>query len=118
MLANTLTLTINSVAKVLTRVNQDDFASYYQLKSATEKITLQVRNSDETVKNKTVKYDRHNVFVEWTIYATPTSFEEYYSYSTTWRMPESNDPVKLGYLVAASNTLAAAQSAAIIAGDS
>jgi hypothetical protein len=119
MLPATLTLTINAVAKVLTRIDpRNNEGSLYQLKSATEKITLQVRHSTAKSKLTPANEDVHNVFFEHTIYATPTSFVENYKFSATFRMIESNDPVKLGYLVAACNTLVAANSAAIIAGDS
>lgn len=120
MLANTLTLTINSVAKVLTRINQDNYGSEYRLKSATEVLTLQIRNSTEkaTVKSPSV-IDRHNMFFEHTVYAVPgTSPEYYYSMSAVMRMNSSSDPAQLGHIVPAFNTLLNAQAAAIIGGES
>ncbi len=47
MLANTLTLTVNSVAKVLTRINQDNYGSEYRLLSATERYTLKIRHQSQ-----------------------------------------------------------------------
>jgi hypothetical protein len=98
--AATITITVNAVAKVLNRVNQDDFGSFYSLRSATEEITLQIRNSTEAAKGLSPAILRHNIFVERTIYATPTTAEEYYSFTGTIREYTTSDPVKTGYLSA------------------
>lgn len=116
MFANTLTLTINAIAKTLLRVNQDNFGSTYLYKSATERINVQFRNSTENGNKLAV--DRHNMFVEWTIYATTTSVEEYYTFSATLRQNQVNDPVKLDQLVAGAITLLTAQKTGLIGGES
>lgn len=118
MLATTLTVTINSVAKVLLRVNQDNFSSQYQLKSATESLVLKIRNTTEKSAGQT--YDRHNVELSWLIYATPTAFEQHYVSSQTFktRSGSANDPTVLAQQVAGLATLVNAQAAAIVAGDS
>lgn len=118
MLANTLTVTINSVAKVLTRINQDGFASQYQLVSATEKLVLKIRNSTE--KSNGYLYDRHNVELSWLIYATPTVLEQHYVASQTFKTRQlaNNDPTILVQEVAGLATLVNAQAAAIAQGDS
>lgn len=68
MLANTITLTVNGVAKVLVRINSSDaYASEYRLGSTTDEYRMKVRHTN-TTKNG-VKYDRHNVEVVHTIYA-------------------------------------------------
>lgn len=118
MLANTLTVTLNSVAKVLTRVNQDNFGSVYRLRSATELITLQIRNTEEKATIKAPAIERHNMFFEHTVFATPTTAAEYYSVSAVMRMYTVSDPVKLGYAVTGFNTLLNAQAAGIISGES
>lgn len=117
MLANTLTLTINSVAKVLSRINQDKYSSEYRLTTATERISLQIRHSVETPKGVVGAVDRHNVFVERVVFATPSTPELYSSYSATLRGRLGTDPADVGYLSAASNTLLAANLAAILQGE-
>lgn len=118
MLANTLTVTINSVAKVLTRVNQDNFSSQYQLVSATEKLVLKIRNSTE--KSAGYIYDRHNVELSWLIFATSTVLEQHYVASQTFktRSIANNDPAVLVQEVAGLATLINAQATAIAQGDS
>jgi hypothetical protein len=116
MFANTLTLTIDGVAKTLTRINQDNFGSSYKFKDGTEQINLQFRNSTE--KSGSVSIDRHNMFVERTIYATPTAQEQYYTASATLRVKSTNDPVLLDKLTAGFITLLTAQKAGLIGGES
>lgn len=118
MLANTLTVTINSVAKVLTRINQDNFSSQYQLVSATEKLVLKIRHSTE--KQNGYSYDRHNVELSWLIYATSTVLEQHYVASQTFktRAIANNDPTVLAQEVAGLATLVNAQATAMVQGES
>lgn len=116
MLANTLTLTINSVAKVLTRVNQDNYGSEYRLVSASERIILKIRNSTQTVKG--VVFDSHNVMVEWTKIPASPATPTVLTASTTLRGQVGTDPAELDYLSDALGVLVAAQAAAIVQGDS
>lgn len=116
MFANTLTLTINTVAKVLLRINQDNFGSTYKYTSATEIVKCQFRNSTE--KNASGDVDRHNMFVEHTILATPTTKEEYYSWSATLRCRVGSDPTKCGYVSTAATTLLLAQQAGLVQSES
>lgn len=117
MFANTLTLTVNSVAKVLTRLNQDNFGSTYSLKSATDQWTLRFRNATENTR-KIEKYDRHNMFVEYVVFATPTTTEKRYTISSTLRMKFDSDPAYLAFIATAFNVLMNAQSSGLIAGES
>jgi len=115
MLANTLTLTINSVAKVLTRINQDGYGSEYRLVSASERIIMKIRHSTQNVSG--VQFDQHNVFVEWTQIpaapATPTVLTS----SVTLRGQFGTDPAQLAYLSNALGVLVAANATAITQGD-
>jgi len=115
MLANTLTLTINAVAKVLTRVGEQGQSSLYRYKTATEEISLQFRHTTET--GGSVPIYRHNAFVEWLIYATPTVAEQYYSYSLTARGSKTSDPETVEDLVLAGNVLLTAQASAFADGE-
>jgi hypothetical protein len=59
--ADTLTVTINAVAKVLTRINQDSYSSEYLLREVTGEYRLRIRNSTYTDKLRANrKIDRHN----------------------------------------------------------
>jgi len=83
MFADTLTITINSVAKVLTRVNQDGYSSEYLLREATGDFRLKLRNSSYTDKSRGVVVDRHNIEFVYTIYpvapSTLSVIRKYYS---------------------------------------
>lgn len=116
MFANTITLTINAVDKVLTRINQDNFGSTYKLTSATELIQLQFRNSTE--KNSSGDVDRHNMFVEHTVFATATEIEKYYSMSATLRARRGSSPTVLSQLTAGAQTVLTAQLAGLVQGES
>lgn len=98
--AATITLTLNAVAKVLNRVNQDNFGSVYSLKSATESIVMQIRHSVDSADASGTKMDRHNIYVERIIYATPTTNERKYTFTGTIRMGSQADPLEAGYLAA------------------
>lgn len=92
MFANTLTLTIGGVAKTLVRVNQDNFGSSYKFVNGTELITMAVRHSVD--KGQRI-VDRHNVFIERTIFATPSDTEKYFSVTTTLRAGRDSAPTDL-----------------------
>jgi hypothetical protein len=117
MLANTLTITINSVARILTRVNQDNYGSVYRLKDATQEFTLKIRNSS-TPSDGVEPLERHNMFFENIVYGTPTTTEKRYTMSATMQMRKTSDPSFLAFVVPAFNTLLNAQAAAIIGGES
>jgi hypothetical protein len=66
--ADTITITINSVAKVLNRINQDGYSSEYLLKETTGSFRLKIRNSTYKAASGRLM-DRHNVEFTQTIYA-------------------------------------------------
>ncbi len=66
--ADTITITINSVAKVLVRINQSDYSSEYFLRSTTDEFRLKLRNSSYTNKTTGRLVDRHNVELTQTVY--------------------------------------------------
>jgi hypothetical protein len=62
MFSDTLTITINSVAKVLTRINQDGYSSEYFLRESDGSFTLRIRNTSFNDKARlSTGVDRHNV---------------------------------------------------------
>lgn len=117
MFANTLTLTVNAVAKVLTRVNQDNYGSEYKLVSSTDSWTLKFRNSNDP-SDGVEPLTRHNMYVEYVVYATPTATEKRYTMSATMRYRKTSDPTQMGYIEAAFCTLLNSQAAGLIAGES
>jgi hypothetical protein len=118
MFANTLTVTVNAVAKVLTRVNQDNYGSVYVLKETDGEWKLQFRNSTEKGAVGVQDIDRHNMFLERTIYATPTVAEKYFSFTSTLRVRKSFDLTVASQIVAGAITLLTAQTSGMIAGES
>lgn len=83
MFADTITVTINAVAKVLTRINQDGYSSEYFLKGTTDSFRLKLRNSQYTDKSRGVLVDRHNIELVHTTFpvapATLSTVRKYYS---------------------------------------
>lgn len=70
MFGNTLVLTVNSVAKTLTKINQDGYASEYLLRDTLDSFRAKIRHTRVTKKGAVTGYDRHNVEVVHTVYAT------------------------------------------------
>lgn len=69
MFSDTITVTINSVAKVLTRINQDKYSSEYYLRGASDEFRMRIRHSsytDSARPSKTI--DRHNVELIQTVF--------------------------------------------------
>lgn len=69
MFTDTLTVTINAVAKVMVRVNQDGYSSEYRLKETDGEFRLRLRNSTYVDKARGSKaVNRHNVELIHTLY--------------------------------------------------
>lgn len=66
--ADTITITINSVAKVLNRINQDQYSSEYFLRGTLDEFRLKVRNTSYVNKATGRTVDRHNVELTQTVY--------------------------------------------------
>lgn len=115
MFSNTLTLTINAVAKVLTRVNQDSYGSEYTLVSDTELIRMQIRHT--TDKQATGDVLRHNVYIERTIFATPSTTEKYFSVTGTLRSRLGSAPTDLLNMWVGFSTLMATLDDGLVVGE-
>lgn len=83
MFADTITVTINAVAKILTRINQDGYGSEYYLKSATDDFRLRLRNTSYQDRVRGIKVDRHNIELVHQVFAvapaTIPTIRKYYS---------------------------------------
>lgn len=75
MFGDTITITINSVAKVLNKINQDGYGAEYLLRETTGEYRLKVSHSVEKASAGMEAYDRHYVDFKQTIYATTTDAE-------------------------------------------
>lgn len=74
MFSDTLTITINSVAKVLTRINTgENYASEYLLRGTADEFRLRIRHSSYLDKARGAKMDRHNVELTQTVYPVAPS---------------------------------------------
>lgn len=122
MFANTLTLTVNSVAKVLTRINQDNYGSEYQLVLATERYNLKFRHQKQKAKTPNgsiaVPFDSHNAFVEHVVFKTATAPEVVRTASVTVRVQLGDDTAQADHLSDALGVLAAAQMSGLVQGES
>jgi hypothetical protein len=69
MFADTLTFSVNSVDKVLTRINQDGYSSEYFLRESDGQYSLFIRNSRILDKKRPgVGIDQHNVELIHTLF--------------------------------------------------
>lgn len=73
MFADTLTITINAIAKVLPKINQDGYSSEYFLRETDGEFRLKLRNSTYVDKKRGVTVDRHNVELIHTVYPVAPS---------------------------------------------
>lgn len=73
MLGDTITITINAVAKILTKVNQDGYASEYRLNETLSQFVLRVRHTKDRVSAGSKERHRHQVTLTETVLATATA---------------------------------------------
>jgi hypothetical protein len=97
----TLTLTVNAVAKVLNRINNDNFGSVYLLKEATQEFRVNIRHSSSLQKSTGLTIDYHNLEVIQTVYGTSPAPDTVYKAYTVFTVPQRASLVTAGYLTAA-----------------
>lgn len=68
MFADTITITVNSVDKILNRINQDAYGSEYFLRGSDDDFRLKIRHTNYTAKTSGRVTDRHNVEFVHTVY--------------------------------------------------
>ena len=118
MFANTLSITIGAdSARVLTRINQDSFGSTYRLANAAEITEVLVRNS--TARESGQVYDRHNVELRHTQYATGLLPERHYVASSSFKTRRvGGDPSRLSDVCGALLALAGTLKSGLVQGES
>lgn len=99
MLGDTITFTINAVAKTLKKINQDSYSSEYLLREATGEYRAKVRHSNEKAVIRGERMSRHNVELSYTNYGT-NQLDDGYAIiaSTTIRNPANADAVAVDQL--------------------
>lgn len=95
MLGDTISITVNAVAKTLKKINQDQYSSEYLLRETTGEFRMKVRHSTDkgTVRGETM--DRHNVELSRTIFGTAPDDGYTIVVSTTLRNPQRIDGVEV-----------------------
>lgn len=93
----TVTLTVNAVAKVLNRINQDNYGSEYSLLSATDSWNLKIRHSTDKLDSDGAVMLRHNMYLEHITYPTSTDLLKKESVTWTTRCGKYDGNTQVGY---------------------
>lgn len=88
----TITLTVNSVPKVLNRVNQDNYGSEYSLIDTLDSWNLKIRHTQDSPDSDGLVMRRHNVFVEHVVYPTVTALMQKETVSLVIRQDTQHGP--------------------------
>lgn len=91
MLADPQTLTVNSVAKNMPRINQDNNGSVYRLRSTTDELVLTIKHSDGKISGGQFG-EGHVVKVTYTVFATSTTPQYVLN---TWAVIQNPDGMDL-----------------------
>lgn len=119
MLGDTITFTINAVAKVLKKINQDGYTGEYLLRESTQEIRAFVRHQREKNLLLGQGMDRHQV--ELTILEFPTEALPAGRQTTVYtvvRNPIGRSATDVGYQVDALGTFVNANDQAVIGWES
>jgi hypothetical protein len=95
---STITITVNSVDKVLNRINQDNYGSEYSLLGDTDSWNLKIRHSTDSVDTDGMTMLRHNVYLEHVTYATSSDPMTKESFTCTIRAGKFDGVTELGYV--------------------
>lgn len=97
-IANPLVITYNAVAKSLPRINMDNYGSEYLLQEATQEFRIKIRHSKESAAKDGTQFDRHNVELTHTVYATLTDPARVTQEYAVIRNVLTESATELGYL--------------------
>jgi hypothetical protein len=92
MIGDTITVTYNGVANTLDKINQDNYTSEYLKRTATEELRVRIRHSNESVVAGKPAYERHQVDLTRTVFATSTTVERVYQTYMVIRLQKGSDP--------------------------
>lgn len=96
---STLTVTVNAVAKVLNRINQDNYGSEYFLRSSTEMYRMKIRHQKESPNADGIVIDRHNAELTHTVFGTGGNPDTVRVCYVILRVPENDDATLAGYFL-------------------
>jgi ABC-type uncharacterized transport system fused permease/ATPase subunit len=88
MFGDSITLTVNAIAKTLKKINQDSYSSEYLLREADGEHRLTVRHSAEKALIQGEKMERHNVEYRRTVFGTSPDDGYQVVVSSTLRNPQ------------------------------
>jgi len=112
MIGDTLTVTYNSVAKVLNKIIPTaGVAAEYMFRDANEEYRVRIRHTTETAKAGQPIYERHQIDLIRTVFATLTTPERVYQAYTVIRLQKGSDPDQAEMLT---SSLCAMESAVFI----
>jgi len=95
MFGDTITLTVNAVAKALKKINQDSYSSEYLLRETTGEYRLKIRHSSEKALLRGESMERHNVELSRTVFGVSPDDGYTVVVSTTLRNPQRIDGVEV-----------------------
>lgn len=93
MIGDTISLTIDSVAKVLVKIREDGYAAEYRLKETTQQFDLKIRHQDESPKAGFAQMERHNAELRQTVFGVSGAPNVVRYYSFTLRQAKSDDSI-------------------------
>jgi hypothetical protein len=103
MLGDTVSITVNAVAKTLAKINQDGYSSEYYLRETLQEFRMKIRHSKDRPAADGTVVDRHNVELTQTVYATSTTPEIIRRSYVVITNRYNDDATALGHLQAAVN---------------
>lgn len=88
MLGDTITITVNAVAKALKKINQDSYSAEYLLREVDGEFRLKIRHSTEKGLIRGEQMDRHNVELTRTVFGVSPDDGYTIITSSTLRNPQ------------------------------
>lgn len=103
--SNPIVVTVNSVAKNLARINNDNYGSEYLLIESDREFRMKIRHTTSTISG--TKYDRHNVELTETVYAADPVPEYHRKVYLVLENKKGDSATTIGYLGDAFTTFVA-----------
>lgn len=98
MFGDSITITVNAVAKTLKKIKPDGYSSEYLLRETTGEYRLRIRHSKEKALLRGENMERHNVELTRTVFGVAPDDGYVIVVSTTLRNPERIDGVEVDQL--------------------
>lgn len=95
---DSITITVNAVAKTLKKINWDNYSSEYLFRDTSEEYRMKIRHSNEKALIRMNPMQRHNVELQKTVYGVLPDTGYTVLISTTLRNPEKVSGAEVDYL--------------------